>query len=196
VNFETITDPLLAVDEFRRRAEASGQALPDAMTLATVGLDGRPKARVVLFKGREGRGVRFFSNYRSEKAKELEAHPFAALCIHHPALQLQARIEGKVRLLSAATSDRYFATRPRESQIGAWASRQSEELASRQELDAAYDEEEARFEGCPVPRPAHWGGFALLADSVELWVGQGGRMHDRARYRFDGMHWVCSRLFP
>lgn len=196
VNFEEITDPLARVDQFRADAEASGQALPEAMTLATVGLNGRPRARVVLFKGREGRALRFYSNYRSDKAKELERNPFASLCIHFAALQLQVRIEGKVARLSSELSDEYFASRPRDSQIGAWASQQSQPLASRKVLDDAFENVAAGFRGQDIPRPPHWGGFALIAESVELWVGQSGRLHDRARYEFLDPGWRCTRLYP
>jgi pyridoxamine 5'-phosphate oxidase len=196
VDFEAITDPLAALDEFRARAEKAAQVLPEAMTLATIGLDGRPRARVVLFKGRLGRGVHFYSNYRSEKAKELERSPYASLCIHYAGLQLQARLEGKVERLSASESDAYFATRPRVSQIGAWASKQSEVLDCRATLDEAFEREEARFVDQEVPRPPHWGGFSLVVDKVELWVGQGGRLHDRARYEYGGANWTCARLYP
>lgn len=196
MEFEAILDPLAEVDRFRKRAEEEGLALPEAMTLATVDADGNPKARVVLLKGRNDRCLEFYTNYSSAKARELEIHPRAALCIHYPSLALQARVEGIVTKMSAEQSDAYFATRPRESQIGAWASRQSEVLPSRSTLDDAVQEQYERFSGRDVPRPPHWGGLSLEADFVELWIGLSGRLHDRARYVFHKGVWVCERLYP
>lgn len=196
MNFEAILDPLDEVDRFRLQAEQAGLPLPESMTLATVDSSGNPQARVVLLKGRKGRALEFFTNYLSAKARELEAHPRAALCIHYPPLAVQARILGVVERVSATESDAYFATRPRESQIGAWASRQSEVLGSREELDRAYKAQELRFAGESVPRPPHWGGFRLTADVVELWLGRSGRLHDRARFSFRGDGWRVERLYP
>lgn len=196
MNFELITDPLLEMDRFRERAEAEGLALPEAMTLATVGLDGGPRARVVLLKGRRGRELHFYTNYESDKARELDHEPRAALCIHYPTLAVQTRIEGTVVRLSEQESDAYFATRPRDSQLGAWASHQSRPLARRVDLDTAMDREQQRFEGRAVPRPSHWGGYGLTAHMVELWIGQGARLHDRARYVWEVDHWGCTRLQP
>lgn len=196
VDFDKIVDPLDEVDSIRRKVEAGGHPLPEAMTLATVDSTGNPQARVVLLKGRTGRGLEFFTNYRSAKARELEAHSRAALCIHFPSHAVQVRILGGVAKMSAEESDAYFVTRPRESQIGAWASRQSEVLASRQELDRAYRAQEAHFAGEEVPRPAHWGGLRLTADLVELWFGRTGRLHDRARYTFQGDSWRSELLYP
>src|SRR6188768_113712 len=193
MDFEAVTDPLLVVDEWRAQAERTGLALPEAMVLATVDEQGAPHARVVLLKGRRGRGVQFFTNYDSDKGQQLRHQPRAEVCIHYPALALQARVSGLVQTLTGRESDAYFATRPRESQLGAWASAQSRELASRAELDEAVRALSAKFAGQPVPRPAHWGGYELVADTVELWVGQKGRLHDRARYRFDGEDWQCAR---
>lgn len=196
MNFEAIIDPLAEVDDFRLKAEAAGLGIPEAMTLATVDSAGNPQARVVLLKGRKGRALEFHTNYLSAKARELEAHPRAALCIHYPSLALQARILGVVERMSPEESDAYFATRPRESQIGAWASKQSEVLGSREELDNAYRAQEVRFAGVSVPRPANWGGFCLSADVVELWLGRSGRLHDRARFTLRGDNWRCERLYP
>lgn len=196
MDFEAVSDPLIVVDEWRAQAERAGMPLVEAMVLATVDEQGAPHARVVLLKGRRGRGVQFFTNYNSDKGQQLRHQPRAEVCIHYPALALQARVAGLVQALTGPESDAYFATRPRESQLGAWASEQSQELASRAELDAAVAELSAKFAGQPVPRPAHWGGYELVADTVELWVGQSGRLHDRARYRFDGERWRCARLYP
>lgn len=196
MDFEAVSDPLDVVEEWLRRAAEAGEPVPDAMVLATVDDAGLPHARVVLFKGRAGRSVRFFTNYQSDKAVQLSHQPRAEVCIHHAGLALQARLAGTIEALGAAESDTYFATRPRESQLGAWASRQSRVLVSRGELDQAVQEVSARFVGQPVPRPPHWGGFGLVVDTVELWIGQSGRLHDRARYRFEGDRWSCERLFP
>jgi pyridoxamine 5'-phosphate oxidase len=196
MNFESIVDPLLTVDEFRVHASDAKLALPESMVLATVDPDGAPHARVVLYKGRSGRNIHFFTNYQSDKARDLEHEPRAEICIHYASLALQVRLFGTVQKLSRAASEAYFASRPRESQIGAWASRQSQPLASRAELDEAVASLSARFEGKAVPCPQHWGGFGLETETVELWVGQDGRLHDRARYRFDGERWQCQRLFP
>lgn len=196
MDFESILDPLTVVDEWRTRAVQMNLPLPEAMVLATVDEEGAPHARVVLLKGRSARGLRFFTNYHSDKARQLGHQPRAEACIHYPSLALQARIAGVVSVLSDAESDAYFATRPRESQLGAWASEQSRVLASRAALDQAVAAVSEKFMGQGVPRPPHWGGYELVADRTELWVGQSGRLHDRARYRFEGDRWRCERLYP
>lgn len=196
MDFEAVKDPLDQVDAFRQTAEEAGLALPESMTLATVSPEGRPHARVVLLKARKGRTLSFFTNYQSDKGRDLEANPFAELCIHYPSLALQARIAGSVTKVPEAESDAYFASRPRDSQIGAWASQQSRPLKSREELDAAFRKFELQFEGSEVARPGHWGGYALEAERVELWIGQQGRLHDRACYTFEDGVWRCSRMFP
>lgn len=185
MDFQSVTDPLDVIDGWRRDAEQAGATLPERMSLATVGLDGAPRARVVLWKGRSGRGLWFFTNYESDKARELEREPRATLLFHFPERERQARVRGSVERLPEADSERYFATRPRLSQLGAWASRQSRVLSSRGELERAVDEMEQRFAGSAVPRPANWGGFALVASEVELWSGSSGRLHDRARFWFE-----------
>jgi pyridoxamine 5'-phosphate oxidase len=196
MDFHAIEDPLCEVDRFRREAEQAGLALPEAMTLATVSPEGRPHARTVLLKAREGRVFHFFTNYESDKGQDLNANPFAELCIHYPSLALQARVSGPVEKLSAAVSDAYFATRPRESQLGAWASAQSRPLASRETLESEFSKWEKKYDGAVVPRPAHWGGYGVTADSVELWAGRIGRLHDRARYRYANETWQFCRLYP
>lgn len=196
MDFYAVKDPLLEVDNFRHQAEKAGLALPEAMTLATVSPEGRPHARVVLLKGREGRNLHFFTNYESDKAKDLAAHPFAEVCVHYPSLALQARISGQVEKLSPEQSDAYFATRPRASQIGAWASAQSRTLSSRELLVQACKDLETTYDDREVPRPPHWGGFRLIADQVELWLGLDGRLHDRARFRYVNDAWECNLLYP
>jgi pyridoxamine 5'-phosphate oxidase len=196
MDFESVLDPLIVVDEWRARAEELGQPLPEAMVLATVDDEGAPHARVVLLKGRRARALHFFTNYHSDKARQLRHQPRVEACVHYPSLALQARIAGVTSLLSAAESDAYFASRPRESQLGAWASEQSQVLVSRATLDQAVVAVSEKYKGQAVPRPPHWGGYQLVADTVELWVGQSGRLHDRARYRFEGEGWRCVRLYP
>lgn len=196
MDFESITDPIAKVDELRAKAEAAGLVFPESMVLATVDEQGAPHARVVFYKGRVGRRLHFFTNYQSDKGRQLALNPRAEVCIHYASLALQIRMNGGVAQLSADISDKYFQTRPRESQIGAWASAQSRPLRSREELDLAVTKVTERYAGVPVPRPPHWGGFGLVVENVELWVGREGRLHDRARYHFDGESWRCQLLFP
>ncbi|MEO7324460.1 MAG: pyridoxamine 5'-phosphate oxidase [Dokdonella sp.] len=178
-------------------ARAAGDPEPTAMTLATA-QDGRLSARVVLLKGVDARGFRFFTNYESAKGLQLAAHPQAALCFHWKTLRdgVQVRVEGAVERLSAEESDTYFTTRPRGSQIGAWASAQSQPLASREEFEARIERIEQRFADVPVPRPPHWGGYLVVPDRVELWYGASFRLHERVCYASDGMRWTKGMLFP
>jgi pyridoxamine 5'-phosphate oxidase len=179
-------------------ATRAGEAEPTAMTLATADASGRVSARIVLLKGVEERGVMFVTNYDSDKAEQLAAHPQAALCLLWKTLRdgIQVRIEGAVDKVDADDSDAYFAGRARASQIGAWASRQSRTLASRAELDARVAEFERKFEGVAVPRPPNWGGYRLAPDMIEIWYGQRARLHDRLRYeRIDGA-WSKRLLYP
>ncbi len=190
-------DPL---DLFRRwleDARQGGLALPNAMNLATVDAEGRPRARMVLFKGLEDGGFAFYTNYRSDKARELTERPEAALTFWWEPPGRQVRVEGAVRRLDAETSDAYFQSRPRGSQIGAHASRQSEKVADRHQLERAYREIERRFEGQNIPRPEFWGGYALIPSLLEFWQNAPGRMHDRIRYRrVSGEGWTQDRLSP
>lgn len=189
-------DPLV---EFRRWFQAAVDArIPtvNAMTLATVDERGRPAARVVLLKEVDDRGFVFFTNYDSRKGKDLTAHPFAALVAFWEPLHRQVRIEGEVEKLAPADSDAYFASRPRGSQIGAIASPQSRPIANRAALEALVAEA-TRAIGAAAPlRPAHWGGYRVIPDMVELWQGQPSRLHDRVRYRREGGRWERDRLAP
>lgn len=197
------SDPLYqeAMATFRAlldEATRSGEKEPSAMTLATADASGRVSARIVLLKGVEGDGVVFFTNYDSAKSAQLAAHPQAALCILWKSLRegIQVRLEGSVAKVDAAESDLYFASRPRASQIGAWASLQSQTLASRTELDARVAETERRFAGAAVPRPPHWGGFRLTPDLIEIWYGQHARLHERVRYELAQGAWSRRLLYP
>jgi pyridoxamine 5'-phosphate oxidase len=176
--------------------DAADVPLRDAMTLATVDSDGRADARMVLLKGFGAVGFRFFTNYESAKAAQLDSAGHAALVIYWRELDRQVRVRGPIERLGAAASDEYFATRPRDSQLGAWASPQSRPIADRGELDSALAEISERFEGEDVPRPEHWGGYLVRHEMVEFWQGQVGRLHDRFVYSPEGDGWRIERLGP
>ena len=168
---------------------------PNAMTLATVGANGRPSTRVVLIKGFDARGVVWYSNYGSRKGRELQGKAFAALQFHWVELERVVRIEGRVDKVSDAESDAYYQTRPLDSRIGAWASPQSEVIASRAVLVANAAKYGAKFLLMP-PRPPHWGGYRLVPDTWEFWQGRKSRLHDRLRYRLNEGQWLRERLAP
>jgi pyridoxamine 5'-phosphate oxidase len=188
-------DPIALYLRLAERARMEGiDTAPVA--LATVDGAGRPSARIVLLRGVDPRGFVFFTNYESRKARALADNPAAALCQHWPALEEQIRIEGRAERVDATESDAYFAGRPRESQLGAWASQQSRELADRTVLEARLREIEERFEGQPVPRPPFWGGFRVVPERIEFWNGRAGRLHDRLLYTRSAGAWTTSWLFP
>jgi pyridoxamine 5'-phosphate oxidase len=168
---------------------------PNAMTLATVAADGRPSTRIVLIKGMDERGLVWYSNYNSRKGQELSGNPMAALQFHWVELERVVRIEGRVEKASDAEADAYYATRPLDSRIGAWASPQSQVISSRAVLVAQAARYAAQFALQP-PRPPHWGGYRLLPDRWEFWQGRKSRLHDRLRYRLDGNNWLRERLAP
>jgi pyridoxamine 5'-phosphate oxidase len=170
-------------------------AEPDAMVLSTVDADGRPSGRYVLLKAVDARGFVFYTNFGSRKARALDARPIAALTFYWPP-ELQVRIEGSVERVGDQESDAYFATRPRESQVGAWASSQSDTLESRAALDAKVAEAAARFEGRAVDRPPFWGGYRVVPDSIEFWTRDPRRLHARVRYRRRDGAWTRALLFP
>jgi len=187
--------------QFARWFEVSSEAgvhQPEAMTVATVGADAVPTSRHVLLRGLDHGAFRFFTNYHSQKAGQIDASPAVALCFGWIVLGRQVRVVGRAQRSDPAVSDAYFSSRPRDSQLGAWASPQSSVLADRQQLVGAYADAEARFEGQPVPRPPHWGGYDVVADEIEFWQGRASRLHDRFRYQRVGRDptWVIERLAP
>lgn len=193
-----LAEAVAQVRELIDAARASGDPEPTAMTLATGDARGRVSARIVLLKELDDRGFTFYTNYESAKAAQLDEQQQAALCLHWKTLRdgVQVRAEGLVEKTSVAESDAYFATRARASQIGAWASLQSQTLPDRAALDARIAQFEREFEGRPVPRPPHWGGFRLVPDVIELWYGQRARLHDRIRYERADHDWSKRLLYP
>jgi pyridoxamine 5'-phosphate oxidase len=189
-------DPFAQFARWFDEAVAARLPEPNAMTLATVGPDGRPSARIVLLKGVDPRGLAFFTNYDSRKARELPDGAHAALLFYWHELERQVRIEGRVERIGAAESDTYFASRPRASRIGAWASPQSRVIADRAWLEQRFAEAQARFPGDDVPRPPHWGGYRVVPESFEFWQGRASRLHDRIAYRRASGDWTVVRLAP
>ncbi len=192
--------PANPVALFRRwfnEAIASGSRLPDSMTLATATKDGKPSARMVLLKGVEDSGFVFYTNYNSRKARELDENPRAALVLYWSQLDRQVRVEGIVERISGAESDEYFQTRPRESQLGAIASPQSEVIESRKVLEERFRALDKQYGDQPVDRPGHWGGYRLKPELVEFWQNREGRLHDRILFerQADGS-WIIQRLAP
>jgi len=190
-------DPLMLFQRWLNEAMATGIRLPEAMTLATSTPAGKPSARLVLLKQADEGGFVFFTNYNSRKATELDANPQATLVFYWPQLERQVRVEGKVERIASQESDAYFKTRPRESQIGALASPQSQVVASREVLQQRARELEDLYEGREIDRPEHWGGYRLLAEAIEFWKGRPGRLHDRILYERQGDgSWRITRLAP
>jgi pyridoxamine 5'-phosphate oxidase len=193
-----VTDPISRYQQWFADAEAAGGVDPKAACLSTVDANGLPSSRMVLVQYSDARGLAFYTNLGSRKARELAVRPRAALCVFYPGIERQIRFEGPVQPVDAAEADRYFATRPRESQIGAWASRQSEPLGSREELDARVTERTREFAGADVPRPPFWSGYVLIPTRVEFWKGVTGRLHHREYYERDTTSgvWRVSLLYP
>ncbi|NGP77044.1 pyridoxamine 5'-phosphate oxidase [Balneolaceae bacterium YR4-1] len=187
------------VDQFATWFEQALQSEvvePNAMSLATAGSDGNPSVRIVLLKGFDKDGFRFFSNYQSRKGKELDVNPNASLCFFWPELERQVRLEGSVEKISREESEEYFHKRPRLSQIGAWASNQSEEVISREELEERFQKLKKKYEDNAIPVPEYWGGYLLKPSSMEFWQGRRGRLHDRLIYVNEANEWTIKRLAP
>lgn len=191
-------EALQTFEELLSAARAAGDPEPTAMTLATATADGRPSARTVLLKGFDARGFVFYTNLESRKGRELAANPQAGLLFYWKTLRngVQAKIEGSASVVSAADADAYFASRPRLSQIGAWASLQSQTLDSRDSFQARIEQFEKRFEGVEVPRPPHWSGFCVAPQSIEFWYGAEFRLHERQCYEQTGGVWSKRMLYP
>lgn len=193
-------DPIYreALSRFDKWFEAVQESEPEptAMAVATADVDGRLSCRTCLLKDHDERGFVFFTNFDSVKGRQLKAHPRAALCFNWNSLQRQVRIEGGVEVVTDEEADAYFATRPRGSQIGAWASRQSQTLESRERLEEKVAEFERKFEGGKVPRPSYWSGFRVVPVLIEFWQGKSHRLHERWCYELSGGQWARRMLFP
>ncbi|NCY16867.1 MAG: pyridoxamine 5'-phosphate oxidase [Actinobacteria bacterium] len=195
---DLVADPFVQFHQWFDLCIGAGMHEPEAMIVSSVGEESQPSSRHVLLRGVD-HGFVFFTNYESQKGRELTAHPRAAICFPWNLLARQVRVVGSVEKVTATESDAYFATRPRGSQIGAWASRQSEVIADRSVLEEWYAQVEARFEGREVTRPPHWGGFRVLPEEFEFWQGRESRLHDRFRYVVDPdtpAGWRPERLSP
>ena len=182
--------------EWQALAAERGGVMPDAFALATATPDGRPSVRTVLYKGVLDGAVRLVTNYDSRKGRELTDNPHGALMFFWPVLDRQVRMEGRLERAPASESDAYFASRDRESQLGAWASAQSQPVPTRAALMAAFQRVQERFAGAPVPRPPHWGVVHLIPERIELWLAGAHRLHDRFAYTREVAGWRCQRLMP
>ena len=190
------SDPYPLLERWFGDAVAAGITEPNAMALATVGADGRPSVRVVLCKGLDERGLVFYTGYGSRKSRDLGVEPWCALALLWHDVGRQVRVEGPAERVAAAESDAYFASRPRDSQLGAWASPQSQVVPDRADLDARLVEAERTFDDGQVTRPDGWGGWRVAAQAVEFWQGRQGRLHDRLLFTRDGAGWRRERLAP
>ncbi|HUQ18636.1 MAG TPA: pyridoxamine 5'-phosphate oxidase [Gemmatimonadaceae bacterium] len=194
-----VQDP---VSRFRRlyaQAEAIDRAIlpePNAMSLATVGMNGNPSVRIVLMKAFDEDGFVFYTNVDGRKGRELRTRPAAAICFHWPILEVQVRAEGGVKPVTDQEADEYFATRVRQSQIGAWASIQSQPIEHVEDLASRVAEFESKFDGAPIPRPPFWSGFRLRPDKIEFWKSRPGRLHERHLYTRAGESWTMETLYP
>lgn len=193
---DDLRDPIALFGEWFELARAREPDVPDAFALATADADGVPSVRMLLLKGFDASGFRFFTNLGSRKGLQLAANPRAAMCFHWKSLARQVRVEGTVRALPAAEADAYFASRDAGSRIGAWASLQSRPLEDRSLLEARVAEFAERFATGEVPRPDYWSGFRLVPERIEFWLDQPSRLHDRLEYLRDGDGWTTRRLYP
>ncbi|MGD9600969.1 MAG: pyridoxamine 5'-phosphate oxidase [Gammaproteobacteria bacterium] len=192
----SVRDPFEWFAAWLADAERQEPTNPSAASVATVGADGRPSVRMVLLRGFDTRGFVFYTNLESRKGGELRRHPVAALCFYWKSLGRQVRVEGAIELVSDAEADAYFASRPRDSQIGAWASQQSQVLETRFALEKRVAQFAARFGFGTVPRPPFWSGYRVVPDAIEFWAEGAFRLHDRTQYQRDGDTWTVSKLYP
>ena len=189
-------NPVFQLQLWYAQAEEAGCTEPNAMTVSTIGADGGPDSRIVLARGIDQDGITFFTNRESAKGHEIAENSRAAVTFGWLELHRQVRVRGRISQASDAVSDAYFSSRPRASQIGAWASPQSQPIADRGVLDARIAEITARFDGIDVPRPPHWGGYVVSIEQIEFWQGRPSRLHDRFLYVRDGERWNVNRLAP
>lgn len=193
---DAASDPIAQFEKWFNDALAANIYEPNVMTLATADKNGRPNARIVLLKGFDEQGFSFYTNYLSNKGKELKKNPYACLVFFWAELERQVRIEGKVEKLDKETSEKYFHSRPIGSQIGAIASPQSQVISNRQVLETKVNELSAQFEGKTIQKPAHWGGYIVKPNAIEFWQGRPSRLHDRLKYEFKNGLWSRNRLAP
>ena len=191
-----MTDPLALFDEWLAEARTAEKNDPEAMALATAGEDRQPTVRMVLLKGHGPDGFVFYTNEQSAKADQLTANPRAGLLFHWKPLRRQVRIEGPVERVPDAQADAYFATRGRDSQLGAWASDQSHPLESRAKFEQRFEDMKGRFEGGNVPRPPHWGGYRVIPERIEFWTDRPNRLHERRLFTLTGDGWTEGLLYP
>lgn len=191
-----MSDPFALFDAWFAEARASEINDPEAMALATAGADGGPAVRMVLLKGHDPRGFVFYTNRHSDKGRQIASNPRVSLLFHWKSLRRQVRIEGPVERVSDAEADAYFASRARDSQLGAWASDQSRPLDARETFEARFEEARRRFEGADVPRPPHWRGYRVIPDRLEFWTDRPHRLHERRLFTRSGDRWTQGLLYP
>jgi pyridoxamine 5'-phosphate oxidase len=189
-------EPFRRFESLLQQAHDAGLPEPTAMSVATVTPDGKPSVRMILLKGVDERGFVFYTNMNSPKARDLAANPHAALCFFWASLEIQVRVDGPAERLGVEEADAYFASRPRGSQIGAWASRQSEVLADRSELERKIEEFAVEFGDGPIPRPENWSGYRVVPERFEFWFGRPSRLHDRELFTRSANGWSMQRLYP
>ena len=193
---EPATSPIAQIVEWLTQAERTEAQEPAAMSVATVGADGRPSLRIVLLRGIDERGLVFYTNLSSEKAEDIRANPYVALCLHWKSMARQVRVEGRASQVDDAEADAYFASRPRDSQIGAWASKQSQRLQGRFKLEARVAKYAARYAIGAVPRPIFWSGFRVVPERIEFWQDRPFRLHERTVWEVVDGAWRSHKLYP